>query len=443
MQYLQRHRRYHSSVFFFVLLFVLPDVCPAGTDEAAVRGLITDYLAVAQDVYAPSLPETDADLRVIDQMRAQAKSLWIYPKRASKDFLFLKAHAGMPYALVDFESSGDFARIVVHFKPQPSDEVRAAPVFSPRKGRYSLVHSRNGWKIAEFNLVHKKPVYPVVEDASIDALLDAYFTAMQAVYPVVPQTTFEPHGKKAEEVSLIAARLRTSNYWKLREKDPEVPSMRSAMFFRLYQPSAWTIQQVDEAGDFARARIEMNVGSPLQIKLKRGDFTRQVQYSLVRTGKNWYLIDFEDLDEKARRKAREQAALAEEEPGRPEVGASAQEILDSYFQQLQSLYPSEGIAAAANSVAVMKQTKFYWKLDTHARRATAARSLSFFNLFRPTSWTVEQLHESGDTAEARVAFTIGNSSMRQLNAGRPTKTATYSLVQEGQTWLLSDYSLTP
>ena len=282
--------------------------------------------------------------------------------------------------------------------------------------------------------MYKKPVYPVAQGASINELLDAYFTAMQAVYPIVPKTPIKLHGKKAEAVSLISARLRTSNYWKLREKDPEVPSMRSAMFFRLYQPSAWTIQQVNEAGDFARARIDMNVGSPLQIKLKRGDFTRQVQYSLVRTGKNWYLIDFEDLDEKARRKAREQAALAEEEPKPPKVGASAQEILDSYFQRLQSLYPLEG-TAAANPVAVMKQTKFYWKLDTHARRATAARSLSFFNMFRPTAWTVEDLHESGDTAEARVAFTIGNPSMRQLNAGRPTKTATYSLVQLQDTCL--------
>ena len=190
MSHLQRHRLYLSSVFFFSLFFVLPDVCSAGSEEATVRSLIADYLAVAQDVYAPSLPETDADLRVIDQMRAQAKSLWIYPKQSSKDFLFLKAHAGMPYALVDFESSGDFARIIVHFKPEPSDEVRAAPVFSTRKGRYSLVHSGNGWKIAGFNLVHKKPVYPVAQGASINALLDAYFTAMQAVYPVpVRQST--------------------------------------------------------------------------------------------------------------------------------------------------------------------------------------------------------------------------------------------------------------
>ncbi len=110
MRHLQRHRLYLSAVFFFSLFFAFPNVCSAGTDEAAVRSLIADYIAVAQDVYAPSLPETDADLRAIDQMRAQAKSLWIDPKRSSKDFLFLKAHAGMPYALVDFESSGDFAR---------------------------------------------------------------------------------------------------------------------------------------------------------------------------------------------------------------------------------------------------------------------------------------------------------------------------------------------
>ena len=143
--HLQRHRLSHSSLLFFSLFFVLPDVCSAGGEEAAVRSLIADYLAVAQDVYAPSLPETDADLRAIDQMRAQAKSMWIYPKRASKDFLYLKAHAGMPYALVDFESSADFARIVVQFRPEPSDEVKAAPVFSTRRGRYSLVHSGNGW----------------------------------------------------------------------------------------------------------------------------------------------------------------------------------------------------------------------------------------------------------------------------------------------------------
>ncbi len=160
-------------------------------------------------------------------------------------------------------------------------------MFSTRKGRYSLVHSENKWEIAEFSLVYKKPIYPVAQGASINALLDAYFTAMQAVCPVVPQTTIEPHRKKAQEVSLVAARLRTSNYWKLRDKDPEVPSMHSAMFFRLYQPSAWTIQQVNEAGDFARARIEMMVKTQSN-EWRQTDLTGKefVQFELDTEGGN-------------------------------------------------------------------------------------------------------------------------------------------------------------
>jgi hypothetical protein len=65
--------------------------------------------------------------------------------------------------------------------------------------------------------------------------------------------------------------------------------------------------------------------------------------------------------------------------------------------------------------------------------------MSIFMLFRPTDWTVKDFSQSGDTATARISFTIGVKRMIKLNKGSPTKLANYTLKQVAGKWLITGF----
>lgn len=126
--------------------------------------------------------------------------------------------------------------------------------------------------------------YPATPGASVPTVLEAYFTEMRRVFP--------PSEGNVPASSMFAG----GAFWKLASRDVKVPSMGSAMLFSVYRPSAWKIASVEESGDFAMARIEFTVGSPLQLRLKKDPFVRRAEYALVRDGTNWHLADFQELN---------------------------------------------------------------------------------------------------------------------------------------------------
>ena len=145
-------------------------------------------------------------------------------------------------------------------------------------------------KIVKLQLDSKKSVEPVTEGAGIREVLEAYFKEMASIYP--PGDT-----QGRENTSLSSTRSRTQAYWKLMERDTGLPSMKSGMFFNLYRPSSWKINEIRESGDFARAEVVMEVGSPPQIRLRKDSFSRDVRYSLIRDSGNWYITGFEEIRE--------------------------------------------------------------------------------------------------------------------------------------------------
>jgi hypothetical protein len=230
------------------------------------------------------------DIRAVESLRKQAAVFWdrqaVRASTITKDFRFLQNNVAFPYSIKNLDLAEDFARLIVHFEPDPANK----NIYISREGQYSLVHTGEGWKLSKFETPKKESVYPVPEGSSPKELLTAYFKEMQKF------SVRDSEDKQQKTPSMLSIRTETSSFWKLAERDIQLPSMQSAMFFNTYQPSAWDFQDIRESGDFSRVTVKMTVGNPLQLRLHKGPFDRLVQYSLIREDGNWFITGFKNLE---------------------------------------------------------------------------------------------------------------------------------------------------
>ncbi|HED13994.1 MAG TPA: hypothetical protein ENI62_10150 [Gammaproteobacteria bacterium] len=417
-----------------LLMLLLLYVHPGHATEVSAGKQLEGYIKLAVRVYQPQLEITSADRQ---DMRKRHDRYWLSQRAVSRDFLFIKRNSSFPFVITELNVDGKTASAVVVFTPDTGSLTADAPMYFATRGRYELSRRGGLWKLAGFREILPKQKYPVEAGTQPEKVLTHYFELSAMVYPV----------RKSDELprkQQIAAVTKMRALWKPDKVDPATMTIgkSSPFFFKIYQPSDWKIQKVRKAGDYARAYVQMTVGSPLQIKLRKGVFTRQVQYSLIRKAGNWYIATFEDLDAAAEReKRREEKTLAELEKkrlavSRPDSGSEGKKVLVAYFRQLQRYYYSKTSDLSDNPLAVVGETKKFWKLNTRNARSAHARSMSFFRIFRPSAWNIEVASNNGDTATAHVAFTIGNQDMLKLSRGNPTKTVLYALMREGRDWFL-------
>ncbi len=407
--------------------------------EATPQQQLEKYLTLAAKVYPPRLDISPAERLAL---RKRLDAYWLPPRASAKDFLFIKRNVRFPFTISGIEGNGNAISALVAFTPDTGSLVAAAPMYFATHGRYELSRRQGEWKLVGFEEILPKQERAVGPSASIREVLSRYLELMATIYP--------SDGSKLPRKELFATQAKVRSLWKRGAVNPAGMTLAKSPggFFKIYQPSAWKIQSIREAGDFARVRLEMTVGSPIQIKLHRGAFTRQVQYSLARHQGSWNLAEFEDLDAKAERKASQQATRqAEAEKrrlavSRPETG-TGREVLDAYFRQLQVYYPPGHGAVSKTPMQITDETKKFWKLDTRAARSGHARSMSFFMIFRPSGWSIDKLSENGETITARVSFAIGNEDMLRLNKDSPARSVSYLLTREGKDWFLTGYNMRP
>ncbi|NOZ11564.1 MAG: hypothetical protein GXP09_11050 [Gammaproteobacteria bacterium] len=417
--------RASRHLFLLALFFQL---APALANETQVRKIVRDYIGIAQDAYTPGPSPTRDEWKMIDKKRAHAKSFWAdQRKKANKDFMFLKAHKDIPFSLTDYGQTGDYAQIVVMFTPPTGSK---APFFPTRKGRYRLINKKGQWKLARFEPVYKKVIYPVANGASVKVLLEAYFKAMQQLYP----PAVEP--KQSKKQSLFAIRSRTAAYWKLREKDIKTPSMRSILFFYINRPKSWQFDKIDQAGDFARADLSMDVGNPSQTRAKKQGLKRRVRYTLIRSDGNWHITDFDDLDKKDSEKAKREQVTT---PTTTLVaGNTPAQTLETYLNRMRKLY-GPNAKDEVTPVSAMKQTKSLWRFSKPADRAMASRANSLFMLFRPVAWTTKDIQQQGDTATVTVNYSFSPTNDIAARLSAQVETVKYQLTQKDRLWYLSGY----
>ena len=276
-----------------MLVILIAGMAFPQSPEEDILKLFEEYYEISKKIYTPQAEGkklTPDDVKAIEKLRIDAAVYWIpratRTSTVTRDFNFLKRNIMAPFSLDSVQMSGDFARLNITFELDPGGKNK----FAQKNGEYEFTQTDTGWKISKFKTVTPKPVYPVPEGSSINVVLEAYFNKMKSIYP--PGDTKGQRGP-----SLTSTRSRTLAYWKLKERDTSLPNMKSGMFFTMYRPSKWEIEEVKESGDFARADVTMEVGNPLQIRLKKGPFSKSVRYTLVKDGKNWYITGFEEIDE--------------------------------------------------------------------------------------------------------------------------------------------------
>ena len=285
--------------------------------------------------------------------------------------------------------------------------------------KYICITTLSFWLVLCFSIAGAEN-YPVTPGAPVSEVLEAYFVKLSTIYP--------PGSKPGKDsTSLTASSSQAGSFWKLKPKDVDVPAMRSSMFFAIYQPQSWEIIKVQEAGDFARAEAEMQVGSPTHIRLHQTK--RDVQYTFVRVNGNWYITGFKDKSAKAPTK--------EVPPEQPVVtSADASETLTLYLKQLQDVFAGDNSGNPANHFTeAIRKTEGYWQSDKGKQRA-AARSVALFATMQPTRWSIDRIEASGTKATATVSITPGSPMMAKLG----DKSVSYELVLEEGKWFLADYT---
>lgn len=267
--------------------------------------------------------------------------------------------------------------------------------------------------------------YPVEKGAEVQEVLNAYFTMMREIYP--PGT--KP-GKDAD--SLTASSTKTKGFWELKPRDTDVPSMRSSMFFAICQPTTWDITKIQEAGDFARAKVKMTVGNPVQIKLKK--YSRDVEYTFVKVGGDWYITGFKETDIKTDSK---QDIKELQEPAEI-AGSNAEETLSQYLKTLDEVFFQKTGATSANPAMhfqeAIQKTEHFWQSGKGKQR-DASRSVSLFVTMQPKNWSIDSVDVNAEKAVAEVTITPGAPMMERLG----DKKVKFELILEEDKWVLSNY----
>ena len=422
-------------VLFITLAFLIP--ASVVSAEVSPKQVLKQYFAISSKLFPPQL-EMSIDERV--SLTKKREAFWHKKRNSNKDFLFIKQNAKFPFTIKELtvEDEGHVASMEVIFTPDKGSLVAAAPMYMATSGIYEMRRDEE-WKLVAFKKIITKQKRPVGPSASIEDVLSGHHDLLASIYP--------PDKSKLPQNELISTRAKISTLWV--KKRASASQMRTdkvpSFFYDVYKPTVWKILDLNEDGNSAVARIEMAVGSENQIRLNRGGFTRQVEYSLVRKDGEWYISAFQDItalaEGKVRVEADQQAAVKKQKlaVAAPGQDGGGREMLDAYFKQLQNYYPPGSNAPPGNPMIVADETQKFWKMDNRKARSSHARSMSIFMLFRPTDWTVKDFSQSGDTATARVSFTIGVKRMIKLNKGSPTKSANYTLKQVAGKWLITGF----
>lgn len=420
-------------VLITTLSFLIPlSIVSAETSPTQV---LEQYFSISSKLFPPQL-EMSIDERVA--LTKEKDRFWLKKRNSAKDFLFIKQNVQFPYTIKDVVVKGDAASLKVVFTPDKGSLVAAAPMYLPTSGVYEM--RRIGeWKLVSFKKIIPKQQRPVDPSASIRDVLSSHHDLMASIYP--------PDKSKLPQKELISTRSKISTLWI--KKRASASQMRTdkvpSFFYDIYKPTVWKILDLKQDGNTAIARIEMAVGSENQIRLNKGGFARQVEYSLVRRDGEWYLSNFQDVaalaEGRVKKKTDQQAVVKKQKlaVAAPGPDGSGRDVLDAYFKQLQNYYPPGNNALPGNPMIVADETAKFWKMDNRKARSSHARSMSIFMLFRPTDWTIKQFSQSGDTATARVAFAIGVKHMIKLNKGSHSKLANYTLEQIAGKWLITGF----
>lgn len=273
-----------------------------------------------------------------------------------------------------------------------------------------------------FLLILLLPTISSAEDA-IKSSVDHYISKFS-------QQLYKADSKK---LSLMKMSHQTTN-WKIKKGDYRVPHLTSASFLMRYKPKVWEIEEVKQAGHFAKVYVKISIGDPLQLKLSKSN-ERQAIYSLIKDQENWYIVDF--LDPLANQKQKEAKEYREAlKKGKEKVAVEAadlgpQEIISRYFTEVVKEFGKDGGQAPATKIqTIVNNTDPLWikNRSTNRLRAQNATQLA---MLHPFTWNIV----SSEQTIIRVEITPKPGKNKLLIKSLPKKFH-FSLIQKNNTWLI-------
>ncbi len=305
------NRRWGSAYSFISIAMLCALLLPANgmADEGEIERQLKTYLFLAGKAFTAQ-PELSSDKHV--KLRKQLDAFW-HPQTASaKHLYFIEQNARYPYVLDDIQADEDSASVVVSFTPDTSPEDTAMPRYFATQGRYELEKHEGQWKLTGFNAIKQGQERVITASASAQDVLNRPLEIMSSIYLIGE--------KEPPRMKLIAARSMDRTLWEKGSAHSGTVSLTSnpSAFFRLYQPSYWSITEVEETAAGMRIQLSMAVGSYNQIRLHGGSFSRDVEYTLSQYQEGWHLTSFTDLSAQAEQELRRQEAEESQEIQEPQ-----------------------------------------------------------------------------------------------------------------------------
>lgn len=249
--------------------------------------------------------------------------------------------------------------------------------------------------------------------------LQQYLEVMISEYPPTDESS------DINKKSPFGIRGKTSKFWNLRSKDPEIHDLKSIQFFSLFQPTQYSVTSEEEAGQFARIDLDMSIGSPLQKRLSGEDTpVRRIRYELVDTGgDNWKLVSFLDLTARDLAQQRREEIEEKKSFAQVEEGLSAKGHLTSYLNKMISMHPpmnknNSGQQFMANTFSQAETGSMvidqYWSLRDRVAKRASAQSMSPFSMLRPGAFSITEFTEQDNSARATVSLEAVEGLMKSM-----------------------------
>jgi hypothetical protein len=253
------------------------------------------------------------------------------------------------------------------------------------------------------------PANAVAGDTPIEFLQRYAATAVEAYTPTSSQYPPSKAEAKVSQEALAALR----NDWlaaTLPTKDMWFFKWHAGMDYTLSEPVAQG-NTVDVVLKFDSLLPDEPINPPT---IQSG------HYKIIRQGSGWKIQSF---------------SATPPYPFPPLTGnADLENTLNEYWKERQRATPP-----GRKDYLSSARPRLFWKFprtENSPIKLEYMKGLTFFRLYRPSSWKITDVQRAGDVARVTVLFTVGHPTQLKLHKGAFSQKVEYSLLRYAKDWYI-------
>lgn len=243
------------------------------------------------------------------------------------------------------------------------------------------------------------------------------------------------HGAEDQGLQATATFGQVQQYWiaptsQQVRASGRIANLDSMMLFKLHRPNSCTIEDLQQAGDFAKATLILSPTAKSGVIREQSYELVEAKVKLIRQQQQWYLVDFI-------------GPLRAETPKVPEAmssvagGTPAATVGEFMAAIISALGPGGG----GNLSHLGKQVEDLWVSSREARR-NMGQLVAMFSMQKPESWQLESERQQASLQVITINLQTTQAAFTPF-AGKPDEQGMMRLNlvlinQEGR-WLLQGY----